>query len=101
MDDTEYKVSFPYTDGKEAVITQTQTIVNVPDTDTDVPVDNEVPSGPTTPEEDTDQPQTGDHTRIWIWYVLGAFSIFGMAATVLRMRKKEPVDDKKRIFKSK
>lgn len=101
MDDTEYKVSFPYTDGKEAVITQTQTIVNVPDTDTDVPVDNEVPSGPTTPEEDTDQPQTGDHTRIWIWYVLGSFSIFGMAVTVLRMRKKEPVDDKKRIFKSK
>lgn len=99
MDDTEYQVSFPYEEGSERVVTQTQTIVNVPDTD--IPLDNEVPSGPTTPEEETDQPQTGDHTRIWIWFALAICAVFGMAVTAHHMRKKEPVDDKKRIFKSK
>lgn len=98
LDDTEYQVSFPYKEGSERIVTQTQTIVNVPDTE--IPLEEEIPNGPV-PNEDTDQPQTGDHTRIWIWIALAICAVFGMTVTAHFMRKKEPVDDKKRIFKSK
>lgn len=105
LDSTEYRVSFPYVDGKTPLIQQSQTVVNhivdvpqenIPDTPVETveetEIEEEVPSG---------FPVTGDNTRIWFWCVLAFVSMLGICIFALSLRKKESVDNKKQIFKSK
>ena len=104
MDTTEYQVSFPYVDDKTPLIQQSQTIANTP---TEI-VEEEMPNAPVTYEEEDDNeefpfslPKTGDSTTIWIWGALIVASIVGIIILGFKLRKPEPVDDKKQIFKSK